>query len=92
MNETQENKLGEIVAELDTFIENMDNGSMYLETVFEDGVLEINGNEEGLMKFAIQVLKLANSRTEGSHFNYDEASMLSACDLPFEVRFQSFRA
>ena len=89
MNLIHQQKLSQLLDELIKLDGEVDSKEMFLKTSYEDQMLEIHGNEEGLLAFAIQVLKLAKGRVAGSHFNYDGASMLDSCEMPFEVVYSS---
>ena len=50
----------------------------------DHGETIIRGNGEGLVHFALSVLKLAKSDQE-THQHFDEAGMIDKCDVPLVV-------
>jgi hypothetical protein len=49
----------------------------------------IAGNREGLLYLASVCLRLAKERSEQQHQHFDDAGVLSQCEQPFVVKFQS---
>lgn len=73
---------------LDDIIKSSDLRDYYLATTVDEGVLELYGNQLGLLKLAADVLKLAMRTAPGSHVNFDNASNLIECEQALEIGFR----
>ena len=73
----------------------LDNGSVsenytstnFLETVknrHDDGVI-INGNTDGLVRFARLVLEVAAKDFSGAHQQFDDVGELDTCEVPLTI-------
>jgi len=78
-------EISKIQSALADLISSQDLENSYLATSTHEAVLELRGNQLGLLKFAQDVLKLAMKSTPGSHINYDAASNLTDCEYALQI-------
>lgn len=76
------------LAAVDKILNSKELGDQFIQTSINDDVLELYGNRAGLLKVAQAALKLASKATPGSHFNFDAASELDACEQALEIGFK----
>jgi hypothetical protein len=78
------------VAEFEGELQTSDVSNLYAAT-HEDvgGALVISANAEGLTYFASVLLSLAADAKEHKHFHYDRTTVLSECEKPLIIKFQS---
>ncbi len=50
--------------------------------------LRINGNTEGLIYLAKDILNLAVKQNEGSYFHFDSTGVVDKCDMPVVICFK----
>ena len=74
-----------IQSALADLISSQDVKNSYLATSTHEALLELHGNQLGLLKLAQDVLKLAMKSTPGSHINYDAASNLTECEYALQI-------
>ena len=56
-----------------------------LDIVNGSGEVVISGNKQGLVLLALQILRLADNGTSGSHYHIDECSIADRADISVVV-------
>jgi len=54
----------------------------------QDQGLRINGNREGLIRFARCILEISQKNFPGAHWHFDEIGELDICEMPLVVCFR----
>ena len=89
IDDLKQKRLEKILLEIKSLEKSIQPEDSFLETRKQCGELVINGNVEGLIYLASEILELAKLNLSGKHVHYDDASALDHCDQPFLIALKS---